>query len=241
MASLQLPSTMAFPRMQLGTNSTQAQQPRRAVEGDAFEAETGFSKLQKELDRIDRKLNTLRSHGARRTSSLSPPHASSRDALRRIEDKKDLQKKALELLEKKEKKYREELLHRYQPLLEKEIAQIKKIPNDIGTPRTKTNLIKMRQNMLSRRIDLEVEKKKLNDWTLHNLMLEVKQDRKRIDTDSTRQEIFRNHPESRPRSIVQGDMDTPMGAGSTVSTGVASAAVEARRQAAMNPNLRMLK
>ena len=75
-------------------------------------------------------------------------------------------------LQRREKEFAMEIKQEYKPYLEADVQTIKDFPETIGSPKTKRQLIKMRKEIFNRRLDIELQRKKIEEFRLTDILKE---------------------------------------------------------------------
>ena len=82
----------------------------------------------------------------------------------------DARRKALRFLSSEERNLRARLLEAYRPMYEQELALIEQASEALGNRRTVERLKRTRWANVERRVELEVRRKKVNEWALSDLV-----------------------------------------------------------------------
>ena len=86
-----------------------------------------------------------------------------------------VRQEAVQQLERNAKEASRALRRKYGPLLRAEVARIRAAPDLVTSPRAKKMLIKMRTGIFHRRVALEVEARRLNEWDMRSMIREQTQ------------------------------------------------------------------
>ena len=126
---------------------------------DKIETYTGVAKVRKDLEVLQKKFRSVQdgaSYGRKspkkQKKDMSSPEREMMERTQRLS--------ARAKQKKKEQKMAQSIRDQYRPLLKQDIDSIKKFPEEIGTKRSKEQLIKMRKEIFNRRVEIELLKKK---------------------------------------------------------------------------------
>ena len=125
---------------------------------DKLEVYTGVAKVRKELDVLQKKFTRVQ-NGAR-YSSQSKTKNRGGFSPEKEELKRSQRVEARKKQKKEDQKLAQSIRDQYRPLLKQDIETIKKFPEEIGSKRSKEQLIKMRKEIFHRRVDIEMQKRK---------------------------------------------------------------------------------
>mgnify|MGYP001177289756 FL=1 len=143
------------------------------MDNKSLEHHCGVNKVREDLDKITRKLAMVRDSASyknnhnnhrKKKASTSPKERESFDHTVRLRAMKELQRR--------EKEFAMEIKQEYKPYLEADVQTIKDFPETIGSPKTKRQLIKMRKEIFNRRLDIELQRKKIEEFRLTDILKE---------------------------------------------------------------------
>ena len=126
-------------------------------EKEKIEMYTGMTKVKADLERIKKRYRAVQSGASYvrrspRKAVLSSPERAEMEKTKRMEDRAKQKRKDQELTQT--------IRDRYRPLLKADIEKIKSYPEEVGSKKSKDQLIKMRKEIFNRRIDIELMKQK---------------------------------------------------------------------------------
>ncbi|CEM20620.1 unnamed protein product [Vitrella brassicaformis CCMP3155] len=147
----------------------------RPEEVNKFLEQCGWFALLTRLAQIERRISDLeRDDGRLRTSKQQDE-----DIFSRMERQKELIEDAKGLLNRKTVEYREEMTELHRQEMQRDLKEIASLPDDVISRNVKRALKKFKSNMRTRRVSLDIANKKINEWSLPQLIKEVKESRKR--------------------------------------------------------------
>lgn len=125
---------------------------------DKLEVYTGVAKVRKDLKVLQNKFRMVQ-NGAKYSSSSKKNNIGAWSP-EKEEMKRSKRLEARAKRKKEDKKLAQSIRDQYRPLLKQDIEAIKKFPEEIGSKRSKEQLMKMRREIFNRRVDIEMQKKK---------------------------------------------------------------------------------
>merc|ERR1719359_2476481 len=119
-----------------------------------------------------------------RSRSISPKSVSSRSASGYSQRAEDEKVRSKELLRSKIRGFKEELMAEWRGHQENDEAEIQRLRDDCVSRGVKRSLKKLRQNLFQRRINLAIQEKRVEEWSLPRIreelrLRQLKEERKR--------------------------------------------------------------
>jgi hypothetical protein len=126
-------------------------------EKEKIEMYTGMTKVKADLERIKKRYRAVQSGASyvRRSPRKAVPGSPEQAKMAQTKRKQDRANQ-----KRKDQELAQTIRDRYRPLLKADIEKIKNYPEEVGSKKSKEQLIKMRKEIFNRRIEIELMKQK---------------------------------------------------------------------------------
>eukprot|EP00753_Platysulcus_tardus_P010928 PLAT3155.2.p1 GENE.PLAT3155.2~~PLAT3155.2.p1 ORF type:complete len:409 (+),score=140.49 PLAT3155.2:43-1227(+) len=134
--------------------------------------------------------------------------------LEELDLKREARRNALAAMRRQTSKHVSKLSRKLRPILAHDLATIRTFPEEVGSPRSKEKLVRTQRELYKRRIAIEVERKRLDEWNLSSL---IKQEMARLRQRKVEEMRSLLHPDLFAVAEEGEDSDGEGGAGLTAS------------------------